>query len=130
MSVPRTVVQSWEAPKPIGPYSVGIKAGQMVFVSGMAGIDPTSGKLVPGGIEAQTKQTLRNIANILEAADSSLGLVVKTTVFLKDMADFAKMNAVYAEAFRTEPPARSTVQAAALPMDALVEIEAVALERE
>lgn len=130
MSVPRTVVQSWEAPKPIGPYSVGIKAGSFVYVSGMAGLDPTSGKLVPGGIEAQTKQTIRNIANILEAADSSLGLVVKTTVFLKDMADFPKMNEVYGEAFRTEPPARSTVQVAALPMGALVEIEAVALERE
>ncbi len=130
MSVPRTVIQSWEAPKPIGPYSVGIKAGDLVFVSGMLGLDPSSGQLVPGGIEAQTKQSIRNIANILEAADSSLGLVVKTTVFLKDMSDFAKMNAVYGEAFRSEPPARSTVQAAALPMNALVEIEAVALLRE
>jgi 2-iminobutanoate/2-iminopropanoate deaminase len=119
-----------KAPKPIGPYSVGIRAGCFVFASGMAGLDPATGELVAGGIGPQTRRTLDNLAAIFEAAGTSMANVVKTTVFLQDMADFPAMNAVYAEHFPGEPPARSTVQVAALPKAALVEIEAVALAAE
>jgi 2-iminobutanoate/2-iminopropanoate deaminase len=98
-----------------------------VFCSGQAGLDPKTGELVPGGIEAETRQTLTNLKNVLESAGSSLALVVKTTVFLRDMADFGRMNAIYAEFFSGTPPARSTIQAAALPKGAAVEIEAIAI---
>jgi len=125
----RQVVVSDKAPKPIGPYSVGILHGDLVFASGSLGIDPRSGELVPGGVEAETRRSLENLAAILEAAGSSMSLVLKTTVFLRDMADFPRMNAVYAEFFRDDPPARSTVQVAALPKGAAVEIEAVAALR-
>lgn len=116
-----------KAPKPIGPYSVGMATECMIFTSGMAGVDPATGKLVPGGIEAETRQTLMNLSSILEAGKSSLRSVVKTTVYLRDMADFARMNAVYAEIFADVPPARTTIQAAALPLGAAVEIEAIAI---
>ncbi len=99
----------------------------MVFTSGQLGLDPQSGNLVPGGIEAETRQALTNIRNVLADSGSGMQAVVKTTVFLKDMADFPKMNAVYAEFFPENPPARSTVQAAALPKGGSVEIEAVAI---
>jgi 2-iminobutanoate/2-iminopropanoate deaminase len=122
----RRVVVAGKAPKPIGPYSVGIAHGNLVFASGMLGLDPQTGELAPGGVEAETRQSLNNLAAILQAAGSSLSLVLKTTVFLRDMADFARMNAVYAEFFHAEPPARSTVQVAALPKGGAVEIEAVA----
>jgi 2-iminobutanoate/2-iminopropanoate deaminase len=125
----RQVVVSGKAPKPIGPYSVGIIHGDLVFASGMLGLEPQTGELAPGGIEAETRQSLENLAAILETAGSSMSLVLKTTVFLRDMADFARMNAVYAEYFRDEPPARSAVQVAALPKGAAVEIEAVAALR-
>ncbi len=95
--------------------------------AGQAGIDPATGELVEGGIEAQTRQVLENLKYVLEAADSGVNFVVKTTVFLKDMADFAKMNAIYAQFFHENPPARTTVAAAALPKGALVEIEAIAM---
>jgi 2-iminobutanoate/2-iminopropanoate deaminase len=98
----------------------------LIFASGSAGVDPQTNKLVEGGIEAQTRQTLINLSKILESAGSSLSMVLKTTVFLEDMAEFAKMNAVYAEFFDPDPPARSTIQAAALPLGAAVEIEAIA----
>jgi 2-iminobutanoate/2-iminopropanoate deaminase len=123
----RRVVVAGKAPKPIGPYSVGIVHGDLVFASGMLGLDPQTMELVPGGVEAETRQSLTNVAAILQAAGSSMNLVLKTTVFLRDMADFARMNAVYAEFFRSEPPARSTVQVAALPKGGAVEIEAVAV---
>ena len=123
----KEVVTAQGAPKAIGPYSVGIRAFPWVFCSGQAGLDPNSGELVKGGIEIETRQTLSNIKSVLESAGSSLSQVVKTTVFLKDMADFARMNAVYAEFFSGNPPARSTVQVAALPKGAAVEIEAIAL---
>jgi 2-iminobutanoate/2-iminopropanoate deaminase len=123
---PRQVVVAGKAPKPIGPYSVGILHGSLVFASGMLGLDPQTGELAPGGVEAETRQSLKNVAAILEAAGSSMSQVLKTTVFLRDMADFARMNAVYAEFFHDEPPARSTVQVAALPKGGAVEIEAVA----
>ncbi|OHD76201.1 MAG: hypothetical protein A2V99_12135 [Spirochaetes bacterium RBG_16_67_19] len=125
----RGVVSTPRAPKAIGPYSQGIKAGDFLFTAGEAGVDPASGKLVEGGITAQTRQALENIRAILEAAGSSLRSVVKCGVFLADLADFQAMNAVYAEFFPADkgPPARTTVQAAKLPMSALVEIDAVVL---
>lgn len=122
----RQPVITHQAPKPIGPYSVGIRSGDLLFTAGMLGLDPGTGKLVEGGIEAQTRQALLNIKAILEAAGSRLSLVLKTTVFLQDMGEFARMNGVYGEFFPGEPPARTTVQVARLPMDARVEIEAIA----
>jgi 2-iminobutanoate/2-iminopropanoate deaminase len=122
----KTIVTSQKAPAAIGPYSLGIRHGNLLFASGSAGVDPNTGKLVAGGIEAETRQTLTNLANILEGGGSSLANVIKTTVFLKDMAEFSKMNAIYAEFFDHDPPARSTIQAAALPLGAAVEIEAIA----
>lgn len=122
----REVLVPDKAPKAIGPYSLGIRSQGFVFASGTIGIDPASGKMVAGGVEAETRQGLQNLANILESGGSSLGQVVKTTVFLLDMAEFASMNAVYAEFFPEAPPARSTVQVAALPGGAQVEIEAIA----
>jgi 2-iminobutanoate/2-iminopropanoate deaminase len=115
------------APKAIGPYSAGIKTDRFVFTAGQLGIIPETGNLIEGGIENETKQSLQNIRNILEAAGTSLELVVKTTVFLRDMNDFSRMNSIYAEFFTENPPARSTVQVAALPKGAAVEIEAIAL---
>lgn len=122
----RTVVTTDQAPKAIGPYSVAIKAGPFVFTSGQLGLDPVSGAIVEGGVEAETRQALTNLSHVLEAAGSSLALVVKTTVFLRDINDFARMNAVYGEFFTQNPPARSAVQVAALPKGGAVEIEAVA----
>jgi 2-iminobutanoate/2-iminopropanoate deaminase len=125
----KTVIASEKAPKAIGPYSVAIRAGSLVFASGQLGLDPRSGNLVAGGIEAETRQALTNIRNVLEDSGSGMPAVVKTTVFLKDMADFPKMNAVYAEFFPETPPARSTVQVAALPKNGNVEIEATAITK-
>ncbi|MBN2148364.1 MAG: RidA family protein [Anaerolineales bacterium] len=115
------------APKPIGPYSAGIRFGHLVFTAGQLGIDPATGKLVADGVEAETRQALKNLQNILESAGSSLTQVVKTTVFLRDMGDFSRMNAVYGQFFSEKPPARSAVQVAALPLGAAVEIEAIAI---
>jgi len=123
----KIVISSEKAPKPIGPYSVAIRAGELIFTSGQLGLDPATGSLVPGGIEAETRQVLTNLRHVLADAGSGLERVVKTIVFLKDMADFTKMNAVYAEFFSENPPARSTVQAAALPKGGSVEIEVVAI---
>ena len=123
----RKIIFTDKAPKAIGPYSQAIRTELMVFTAGQAGLDPATGELVEGGIEAQTRQTLANLKHVLEASDSGLNYVVKTTVFLKDINDFAKMNAVYGEFFSQNPPARSTIAAAALPKNALVEIEAIAL---
>jgi 2-iminobutanoate/2-iminopropanoate deaminase len=121
------VIQTDQAPRALGPYSVAIQTDSMVFTSGQVGLDPFSGEFVDGTIEGQTRQVLTNLKNVLEASGSSLELVVKTTVFLKDMGDFIKMNEVYAEFFSTNPPARSTVAVAGLPKGALVEIETTAL---
>jgi 2-iminobutanoate/2-iminopropanoate deaminase len=123
----KKVITSDMVPKAIGPYSVAIRTGDLVFTSGQLGLDPSTGRLVPGGIEAETRQALTNLSHVLAEAGSGLERVVKTIVFLKDMADFANMNAVYAEFFTEDPPARSTVQAAALPKDGIVEIEAIAI---
>ncbi len=126
----RTVVATEKAPKALGPYSAAIQTEQFVFSSGQVGIDPATGELVGADIEAQTRQVLTNLKHVLEAGGASLERVVKTTVFLRDMADFPKMNAIYAEFFPSEPPARSTFAVAGLPKDARVEIEAVALRNE
>ena len=123
-------VQTENAPGAIGPYSQAIKAGGFVFASGQIPTDPKTGQFVAGGISEQTEQVLKNLAAVLEAAGSSLDQVVKTTVFLADMNEFAGMNDVYARFFSTTPPARATVAAAGLPRDARVEIEAVALVSE
>ncbi len=113
---------------PIAPYSHGVKAGNFVFTAGQLGLDPKTGKLVSGGIKAETTQVLENLTAVLKAAGSSLDRVVKTTVFILDMAgDFAAMNEVYKEFFPKDPPARSTVEVRALALSARVEIEAIAL---
>ena len=131
MSSPeRERIQTDNAPAAIGPYSQAIKAGGFVFVSGQIPIDPQTGQFVPGGIAEQTRQVLKNLAAVLEAAGSSLDRVVKTTVFLADMKEFSGMNEVYATFFSSPPPARATVAAAGLPRDARVEIEVVALASE
>ena len=123
----KKIVSTDKAPKAIGPYSQAIRTENLVFTAGQVGLDPAKMDIVAGGIEAETRQVLTNLKHVLEAADSGLNFVVKTTVFLHDMNDFAKMNAVYFEFFPENPPARSTVQAVALPKGALVEIECVAL---
>ncbi|MFH1523502.1 MAG: RidA family protein [Chloroflexota bacterium] len=125
----KIVVTSDKAPQAIGPYSVAIRINDLVFTSGQLGLDPQTGNLVPGGIEAETRQALVNLQYVLADSGSALDAVVKTTVFLKDMADFPKMNAIYAEFFTENPPARSTVQVAALPKGGSVEIEAVAIAK-
>ena len=123
----RTVVSTTNAPAAVGPYSQAIRIGNLVYTAGQIGLDPTSGAIEGRTIEEQTHQVLRNLRAVLEAAGSGLDRVVKTTVFLADIKDFKAMNAVYATYFPSEPPARSAVQAAALPLGALVEIEAIAL---
>ena len=123
----KKIVSTEKAPKAIGPYSQAIRTENLVFTAGQIGLDPVTMEMVEGGIEAQTRQVLNNLQNVLEIADSGLNFIVKTTVFLHDMRDFANMNSVYAEFFPENPPARSTVQVAALPKGALVEIECIAL---
>lgn len=127
MLITKTVVSTEHAPKAIGPYSQAIRAGEFVFTAGQIGLDPSSMELVRGGVEAQTRQVLTNLKHVLEAAGSGMDRVIKTTVFLSEMGNFAAMNAVYSEFFPENPPARSTVAVAGLPKGALVEIEAVAL---
>lgn len=122
----KEVVLTARGPKPIGPYSQAIKANGLVFVSGQIALDPQSGEFVGTDVRQQTERVLENLKAILEAAGTSLKHVVKTTVFLKDMNDFPAMNEAYAKYFNTTPPARSTVQAARLPKDALVEIDVIA----
>ena len=122
----RYLVESSEAPKAIGPYSQGIKANGFVFVSGQIALDPATGALVGGDVAAQTERVFNNLQAIVEAAGSDLDRVVKTTVYLRSMADFAAMNEVYAKYFKGEPPARATVAVAGLPKDALVEVDVIA----
>jgi 2-iminobutanoate/2-iminopropanoate deaminase len=122
----KDVVLTNRGPKPIGPYSQAIKSNGMLFVSGQVALDPQSGEFVGVDVRQQTERVLENLKGILEAAGASFHHVVKTTVFLKDMNDFAAMNEVYARYFSAAPPARSTVQAARLPKDALVEIDLIA----
>jgi len=122
----RTVISTDKAPAAVGPYSQGIQIGHFLFTAGQLGMDPATGKLVEGGVEAQTRQALTNLSAVLEAGGTSLAHVIKTTVFLQDIQDFQAMNGVYAQFFTADPPARSAVEVAALPLGGLVEIEAVA----
>lgn len=124
----REIVATEAAPQAIGPYSQAIILGDFVFTSGQIPIDPQTGVFVEGGIAEQTEQVLRNLAEVLRAAGTGLEAVVKTTVFLADMNDFAAMNEVYGRYFSNEPPARSTVQATRLPRDARVEIDVIAVK--
>jgi 2-iminobutanoate/2-iminopropanoate deaminase len=124
----RKVVATKEAPQAIGPYSQAIKAGGFVFTAGQIPIDPATGKLVEGDVKAQTERVLKNLSAVLAGAGSNMDRVVKTTVFLKNMSDFPAMNEVYGQFFKNEPPSRSTVGVAALPKDALIEIDVVALQ--
>lgn len=121
-------VHTDNAPKAIGPYSQAIKANGFVFASGQIPLDPATMQIVEGGIREQTKRVMTNLEAVLQAAGSSLEGVVKTTVFLKDLSDFAEMNEVYGSFFKQTPPARSTVEVARLPRDVRVEIDVIALE--
>lgn len=123
----KKIIHTDKAPQAIGPYSQAVCTESMVYTAGQIGLDPATMEVVSGGAEAETRQVLNNLKQVLEAANSGLNYVVKTTVFLRDMADFPKMNAIYAEFFPENPPARSTVAAAGLPKGVAVEIEAVAL---
>ena len=126
----KQTIETEEAPQAIGPYSQAVIAGGFVFASGQIPIDPQTSEFVTGGVAEQTEQVLRNLTAVLKAAGSSLDRVVKTTVYLADMKDFAQMNEVYGRYFEIAPPARATVEAARLPRDARVEIEAVAVARD
>lgn len=123
----REAIATKDAPQAIGPYSQAIKASGFVFVSGQIPINPPTGEIVPGGISEQTERVMQNLAAILKAAGSSLDKVVKSGVFLKNMSDFAAMNAVYGKFFTSAAPARATVEVARLPKDVLVEIDVIAL---
>lgn len=131
MSTKRSIVRTAHAPAAIGPYSqavvVPVGDQRMVFCSGQIALDPATGALVEGDVSAQTRQVLDNLGAVLAAAGASFANVVKTTIFLADMADFATVNAIYGERFPSDPPARATVAAAALPRNARVEIEAIAV---
>lgn len=124
----RSIISTKDAPQAIGPYSQAIRANGFVFTSGQIAIDPATQQVAAEEIGAQTERVLKNLSEVLEAAGSGLGKVVRTTVFLKNMNDFAAMNQVYAKYFSSAPPARSTVEVARLPKDVLVEIDAIAME--
>jgi 2-iminobutanoate/2-iminopropanoate deaminase len=122
----RKTIVTKDGPKAIGPYSVAVKACHFIYTAGQIGLDPATGNLVEGGVEGETHQAIRNLESILKAAGGDLRNVVKNTVFLRDINDFAKMNIIYAEYFKEDPPARSAFQVAALPKGAAIEIESVA----
>ena len=123
----KKIIHTDKAPQAIGPYSQAVCTESMVYTAGQIALDPATMEIVSGGIEAETRQVLNNLKQVLEAANSGLNYVVKTTVFLRDMADFPQMNAIYAEFFPENPPARSTVAVKTLPKNVAVEIEAIAL---
>lgn len=123
----KEVISTDKAPKAIGPYSQAIRAGEFVFVSGQISLNPDSGEVVTGDIEAQAERVLKNVAAVLEAAGSSMEDVVKTTVYLKDLSDFPRFNECYARFFTKNPPARATIEASRLPKEVRVEIDAVAV---
>ena len=131
MAQTKTMISTTQAPAAIGPYSQAVRVGDMLFTSGQVALDPATGALVAGGIREQTKRVLDNLAAVLDEAGLDMANVVKTTVFLKNMSDFAAMNEIYAQYFAPEgvvPPARSTVEVARLPKDSLVEIEVIAAQ--
>lgn len=121
-----TISTAENAPQAVGPYSLAVKSGTLVFTAGQLGMDAVSGKLVEGGVQAQTQKALENLSAVLKAAGSDISQVLKVTVFLQDMDDFGAMNEIYATFFTENPPARSAVEVAALPKGGLVEIEAIA----
>jgi 2-iminobutanoate/2-iminopropanoate deaminase len=123
----RDIISTKEAPQAIGPYSQAVRANGFVFTSGQIAIEPATQQVIAGDVGAQTEQVLRNLSAVLEAAGSGLGKVVRSTVFLKNMADFAAMNEIYGKFFNVTPPARSTVEVARLPKDVLVEIDVIAI---
>ena len=123
----RSIIHTDAAPAAVGPYSQAIAAGGLVFTAGQIGLDPETGALVPGGVGAEARRALDNLGAVLDAAGANFDDVVKVTIFLIDMDDFAEVNAIYAERFTTSPPARSTVAVSALPKGGRVEIEAIAL---
>ncbi len=125
----KQIITSPNAPKAAGPYSTAVRQNGMVFLSGQIPLDPATGQLVTGSIEDQTTRVLENLKAVLESTGLSLGDVVKTTVFLKDMGNFGRMNETYGKFFSSDPPARSTVEVARLPRDVQVEIEAIAMDR-
>lgn len=127
MSHSREIIVTNEAPAAVGPYSQAVKFGEFVFTAGQIPLVPETGQLIDGGIEAQARQVLTNLSKVLEAAGSSLANIVKTTIFVTDIGDFAQVNQVYATFFDNDLPARSTVQVAALPLGAKIEIEAIAI---
>ena len=129
MTTEKKIIATEKAPAAVGPYSQATVTGNLMFTAGQIPLDPENGQLVTGDIEEQTHRVLQNMQALVQAAGSSLAAVTKTTVFMTDMADFKRMNIVYAEYFPSEPPARSTVQVAALPLGAQIEIECVALGR-
>jgi len=124
--MPKKQITSSQSPRPIGPYSQGIAASGLLFVSGQIPLDPYTGRLVEGDIEVQTEQVLKNLVAVLQAAQLNAENVVKTTIYLADLADFPKVNAVYGRYFASEPPARATIEVSALPAGARVEIDAIA----
>ena len=123
----KKIITTTEAPAPVGPYSQAVQAGPFVFCSGQIAIDPKSNQVILGSVQEQTELVMKNIEGVLKAAGASWQNIVKTTIFLTDMADFPKVNEIYGARFKSEPPARSCVQVAKLPLDCLVEIEAVAV---
>jgi 2-iminobutanoate/2-iminopropanoate deaminase len=126
----KKIISTNEAPAAIGPYSQAVRSGRFLFCSGQIPLDPKSGQIVPGDIDAQTRRVLNNIAAVLRAEGATFEDVVKTTIFLTDLGDFQKVNEIYGSYFKNEPPARSTVQVAALPKGARVEIEVIAVAKE
>jgi 2-iminobutanoate/2-iminopropanoate deaminase len=126
MKMNKTIITTANAPKAIGPYSQAVRVGDFLFLSGQIAINPETGEVVTGTFESQVRQIFKNIKAVLNAAGADFGNVVKTTVFLKNMDNFAEMNKIYAEFFPTDPPARSAIQAAKLPKDVDIEIEVIA----
>jgi len=127
MTVQREIISTQQAPAAVGPYSQAVQIGDLIYSAGQIALVPETGKMIEGGIEAQTRQVMQNLSAVLEAAGSNLSNVVKTTIYVIDLADFAIINQVYGSFFEVDPPARSTVQVAALPLGAQVEIEVVAV---
>ena len=128
MPLNREIIATKHAPAAVGPYSQAVQVGEFIYTAGQIPLVPETGKLIEGGIEEQTRQVLQNLTNILDAAGSDLAHVVKTTIFVTNLADFATINQIYASFFSGAPPARSTVQVAALPLGANIEIEVVAIK--
>lgn len=129
MSLNREIITSDKAPAAVGPYSQAVRVGDFIYTAGQIPLVSETGKIVEGDIEAQTRQVIQNLSNVLESAGSSLAHIVKTTIFVTNLADFSTINQVYGEFFAADPPARSTVQVAALPLGAQIEIEAVAVRK-